>query len=193
MQTLPRLFCRFRRFWFSQKSARLLFFLPRGSEILRQNAAKRCVAAVGKAKKKRFFREILCLLRISEKNRTNLLSLMQNVAYEPLMLQPSVPLLRATSDIFSLPPHHLIGFTALPFSCTFLCILHPVLHLRLSENAGNLRHWCRKCRTFSWKLFFEGGRKGRKPEIENIGLLCIKHPYFHAKTSALYIIEVRCF
>ena len=45
---------------------------------------------------------------------------------------------------------------------------------------------------FFW-IFFEGGRKGRKPEIENIGLLCIKHPYFHAKTSALYLIEVRCF
>ena len=51
MQTLPRLFCRFRRFWFSQKYARFLFFLLRGSEILRQNAAKRCVAAVGKVKK----------------------------------------------------------------------------------------------------------------------------------------------
>ena len=192
MQTLPRLFCRFRRFWFSQKYARFLFFLPRGSEIFRQNAAKRCGAAVGKAKKAVLQGNPVSVAHL-RKNKTNLLRLMQNVAYEPLMLQPSVPLLRATSDIFSLPPHHLIGFTALPFSYTFLCILHPVLHLKPSENTGNRRHWCRKCRTFSWKLFFEGGRKGRKPEIENIGLLCIKHPYFHAKTSALYIIEVRCF
>ena len=193
MQTLPRLFCRFRRFWFSQKSARLLFFLLQGSEILRQNAAKRCVATVGKAKKAVLQGNPVSVAHL-RKNKTNLLSLMQNVAYEPLMLQPSALLLRATSDIFSLPPHHLIGFYRPPlFLHLFLCILHPVLHLKPSENTGNLRHWCRKCRTFSWKLFFEGGRKGRQPEIENIGLLCSKHPYFHAKTSALYIIEVRCF
>ena len=124
MQTLPRLFCRFRRFWFSQKSARLLFFLPRGSEILRQNAAKRCVAAVGKAKKSGSSGKS-CVCCASQKNKTNLLSLMQNVAYEPLMLQPSAPLLRATSDIFSLPPHHLVGFTALPFSYTFFMYPTP--------------------------------------------------------------------
>lgn len=125
MQTLPRLFCRFRRFWFSQKSARLLFFLPRESEILRQNAAKRCVAAVGKAKKKAVLQGNPVSVAHLRKNKTNLLSLMQDVAYKPLMLQPSALLLRATSDIFSLPPHHLIGFTALPFSYTFFMFPTP--------------------------------------------------------------------
>ena len=124
MQTLPRLFCRFRRFWFSQKYARFLFFLPRGSEIFRQNAAKRCGAAVGKAKKAVLQGNPVSVAHL-RKNKTNLLRLMQNVAYEPLMLQPSVPLLRATSDIFSLPPHHLIGFTALPFSYTFFMYPTP--------------------------------------------------------------------
>ena len=191
MQTLPRLFCRFRRFWFSQKSARLLFFLLRGSEILRQNAAKRCVAAVGKAKKVVHQGSPLSVAHI-RKNKTNLLSLMQNVAYEPLMLQPSALLLRATSDIFSLPPHHLIGFTVLPFSCTFFMYPTPC---PTSENVRKRRKskaLVQEMQDF-FRIFFEGGRKGRKPEIENIGLLCIKHPYFHAKTSALYIIEVRCF
>ena len=34
---------------------------------------------------------------------------------------------------------------------------------------------------------------GREPETKNIGLLCTKHPYFHVKTSALSLKEVRCF
>ena len=191
MQTLPRLFCRFRRFWFSKKSARLLFFLPRGSEILRQNAAKRCVAAVGKAKKSGSSGKS-CVCCASQKNKTNLLSLMQNVAYEPLMLQPSALLLRATSDIFRLPPHHLIGFTALPFSCTFLMYPTPCPTSETVRKHRKSKALVQEMQDFFW-IFFEGGRKGRKPEIENIGLLCIKHPYFHAKTSALYIIEVRCF
>ena len=44
---------------------------------------------------------------------------------------------------------------------------------------------------------FLNGRAARNslslPEIGNIGLLCMKHPYFRGKTSVLLPKEVRCF
>ena len=33
-------------------------------------------------------------------------------------------------------------------SYTIICILHPILHPKLSENTGSFRCWCRKCRIF---------------------------------------------
>ena len=125
MQTLPRLFCRFRRFWFSQKSARLLFF---SSARGRNPSAKRSKTLCGsgwEGKKKRFFREILCLLRISEKQDKPLAPDAKCRLWAIDAAAVCSPLLRATSDIFSLPPHHLIGFTALPFSYTFFMYPTP--------------------------------------------------------------------
>ena len=192
MQTLPRLFCRFRRFWFSQKSARLLFFLLQGSEILRQNAAKRCVATVGKAKKSGSSGKS-CVCCASQKKQDKPLALDAKCrlwAIDAATVCPPPP-----SDLW-----HFQSATSSPYRVyrpplflhLFLCILHPVLHLKLSEKHRKSKALVQEMQDFFW-IFFEGGRKGRKPEIENIGLLCIKHPYFHAKTSALYIIEVRCF
>ena len=88
-------------------------------------------------------------------------------------------------------------------------ILHPILHPKISAKTGNLSLWCRKCRFFS-KLFFRERRKVLQffrdmlekaglsvrwskrmtrtvgePEIENIGLLWWKPPYFRGKTSEL--------
>ncbi|MCI7780525.1 MAG: hypothetical protein MR517_05620 [Bacteroidales bacterium] len=98
------------------------------SARVRNPSAKRCKTLCGsgwEGKKKAVLQGNPVSVAHLRKNKTNLLRLMQNVAYEPLMLQPSALLLRATSDILSLPPHHLIGFTALPFSCTFFMYPTP--------------------------------------------------------------------
>ena len=85
-------------------------------------------------------------------------------------------------------------------SYTLHLILHPNLHPKLPEFIRVFHTGCRKCRRFS-KTFFWGGR-GRMSkrllheggrEFQNIGLLCIKHPYFWGKTSVLLHKEVRCF
>ena len=88
-------------------------------------------------------------------------------------------------------------------SYTFCCILHPILHLilhrKMSTITGCLRHWCRKCRIFHQNFFWGGGEKNHETAYnttwkpENIGLLCLKHPYFRGKTSVLLSKEVRCF
>ena len=37
------------------------------------------------------------------------------------------------------------------------CILHPILHPKMSVNTGLLVLWCRKCRRFTKTFFVEGG------------------------------------
>ena len=64
------------------------------------------------------------------------------------------------------------------------------------QTQGIFAPWCRNVGYFQktflgerhLKRFSSAGR-----EIKNIGLLCHKLPYFHAKTSELSLKEVRCF
>ena len=135
------------------------------SARVRNPSAKRCKTLCGSGwedKKKAVLQGNPVSVAHLRKNKTNLLRLMQNVAYEPLMLRrlPS-----SSERPLTFSACHLITLSGLPpspFPTPFSCILHPVLHLRLSENTGNLRHWCRKCRTFSGFFLKEGGREGNR-------------------------------